>query len=324
MTNAEQIFNKLNDRQSLVELLVSTGKEDLYVDFMRVPNAHAGIFCDSCKKNLGKGLSGFANSAGGLLVFGIKEEDGKFCLDPITAVRGFDQRIQENISRLTSYNVPNVLSKIIYENETDKNGYVLVLIPRSDLAPHQLVEDRKYYRRSGESFKPMEHFELENMFGRAPVPVLVPDIEIFEDGSTNDRQDYKIVVGVRNIGRLAGTFPYLGIRLKNGYEICEYELDGNRNAGLPKITSVNRGGINYREYGRDGSYIVFPDQFLGVTSSKLNKNKATNSFNRGNFEADFKLASKESKLSSVTVEISHVEIDEMIRNKKTYFQLKNS
>ncbi|CBW25695.1 conserved hypothetical protein [Halobacteriovorax marinus SJ] len=319
MSNAEGIFKDLIDKESLKELINEVGKEDLYIDFKRVPNASEGKFCDSCRKNLGKGLSGFANSAGGVLVFGVKEEGDDLLLDPINEVRSFDQKIQENINRLTSYNVPEVISKIITEGEN--SGYVAVLIPKSDLAPHQLIQDKKYYRRSGESFKPMEHYELENMFGRAPKPVLVPDIIIERNGGSSTHHDYKLIFGIRNNGRLAGTYPFLGINLNNGYSIDSYELDGNRNPGLPKLRNSNTGGNRFVEYGQAGDTIVFPGHFLKVTCAKIKEDKRTNTFNLGDFSADFKVASKESLLSERTITTSIDEIKEMIASGKSYFEL---
>lgn len=321
MNNAEEIYKSITDPKSLIELATQSGKEDLFIDFKSVPKSVEGIFCESCKKNLGKGLSGFANSSGGVLVFGVKEVSGTFSLDAISEVIKFDQKIQEFINRLTAYNVPGVVSKVI--NEDQDKGYVVVLIPRSDLAPHQLIEDKKYYRRSGESFKPMEHYELENMFGRSPKPVLVPDIVITSNGSTGTHQDYKVVIGLRNVGRIAATYPYLGINLKNGYAICSYELDGNGNRGLPKVIGMNSGGGHFREYGCDGNYIVFPGQFLKVTSAKLSKDKRTDAFNLGDFCAVFKSASREAEIKEEEIKIAIDEMNLMIQDQKSYFEIKN-
>jgi hypothetical protein len=57
----------------------------------------------------------------------------------------------------------------------DDTGFAITLIPASSSGPHMAKagEDR-YYKRSGDSFYKMEHFDLEDMFGRRAQPKLVP------------------------------------------------------------------------------------------------------------------------------------------------------
>ena len=51
-------------------------REDLHLDFKRKTNPEHGHPDDNDKKNLSKALSGFANSDGGLIVWGIDAPSG--------------------------------------------------------------------------------------------------------------------------------------------------------------------------------------------------------------------------------------------------------
>jgi Putative DNA-binding domain len=322
MSNAEVIYNSINSYDSLKKMIEQKQGENLFIEFKQKPK---NDFCDDDRKNLGKALSGFANSAGGILIFGVKEDPkSKFSLDPILNPEQFEHKVQEQISRLTAYNVPNVMSKIIKDQSNLSSGYIIILIPKSDISPHQVIDDKKYYKRSGESFKPMEHFELENMFGRTPKPVFTPDILIVATQNDN-LEEYKFTIGIRNIGRFAGTYPYFAIKAENGLRICQYGLNGNGSNGLPKIVIDNQRATSFSEYGGKGDYIIYPNQFLKVTSLiGLEKDLTNNKFNLDSIVISFKTACRENRIEENKIEISLQETEEIVNKNITYCEFKNN
>ena len=51
-------------------------------------------------------------------------------------------------------------------------GFVVTLVPKSSLPPHQTVKPIQYYMRAGSTFAPVPHGVLAGLFGRAPQPDL--------------------------------------------------------------------------------------------------------------------------------------------------------
>ena len=106
-------------------------------------------------------------------------------------------------------------TKPIFSDESKDQGVILVLIPKSDLTPHmckigkttvelkygktKAIElGHRYYRRSGSSFRVMEHSEIDDMFGRRPKPKLDVMIDISKD-EANDI--YHLNVSIENKGK---------------------------------------------------------------------------------------------------------------------------
>jgi len=66
------------DAFKLVEAFVAESKaEDLYLDFTRKSKPNVAVLNDDDKKNLSKAMSGFANSVGGVIVWGVIAERGR-------------------------------------------------------------------------------------------------------------------------------------------------------------------------------------------------------------------------------------------------------
>jgi hypothetical protein len=154
---AEAIFSAISDEHDIVRLIDEAEAERLHLDFKRRPQP------GDLRKVLGKALSGFANSDGGVLVFGVREQNGAWGADPIADLAAFESQVNELLARAVSYPVPGVQTKRVPASET--SGYLAVLVPQSDLAPHQAVDTKHYHRRHGDSFPPMEHYEVADAFG---------------------------------------------------------------------------------------------------------------------------------------------------------------
>ncbi|MBH0199373.1 MAG: ATP-binding protein [Nitrospira sp.] len=123
-----------------------------------------------------RALSGFANSDGGVLVWGIEtdKEERASVLKPISSVADFEARLKKSLLNAVQPFVDGVQIVVILEEGAAGDGYVKVLVPRSEKTPHRAMRaDREYFRRSTEGFYRMEHFDLEDGFGRRPHPALV-------------------------------------------------------------------------------------------------------------------------------------------------------
>jgi hypothetical protein len=178
MGRAEDIYESIKaaGETSAREFVSSKQAEELFLDFKRSADDGAGKNLHvNDRNNLIKAISGFGNSSGGVIVWGIdcsRDPEGADVardVRPIKNVKRFVSLIQGVISGCTLPPHPNVLVHGIEINKQGE-GFVVVLIPRSDLAPHQAVGDYKYFMRSGSSFMPVPHDVLAGMFGRRPQP----------------------------------------------------------------------------------------------------------------------------------------------------------
>lgn len=191
-------------------------EENLHLDFKTVSNANFRGNDD--KRNLAKCLSGFANSSGGLIVWGVdarKNAQGIDCAcerAEIAPVRLFLSRLNELTRDAVSPIVDGIRHKAI--EITPDSGFVVTLVPENDSGPYmaKLGEDR-YYKRSGDSFYRMEHFDLEDMFGRRQKPLLNVRLEHRPVEGDNTVED--LIFNVLNIGRAVAKHAGLLALLQN-------------------------------------------------------------------------------------------------------------
>lgn len=233
--------------------------EDLFLDFKTVADANLDRRDD--RKTLAKAMSGFANSSGGLIVWGVlaqKNADGIDCAtgtQEIEPVSQFVARLNEMTNRSAAPVIDGVQHKPIVAS--GDRGFAVTLVPESDSGPHmaKLGEDR-YYKRNGDAFLKMEHFDLEDMFGRRKRPKLS-----LEGRVTSPRDE--IVIGIRNVGRGTAKAPYLSFRVPQPFSLSAWGVDGNGHDGLPKLP---QGGDGLREprYGANLTTVIHPDTTLDV------------------------------------------------------------
>ncbi|GAJ09574.1 unnamed protein product, partial [marine sediment metagenome] len=163
---------------------------------------------DSSKKEISKDISSFANSDGGIIIYGIKELDHK--ADSIDFVNGreitkewlenvIDTNIRRRISDLMIY-------PIRYDNDLEKTVY-LIKIPVSIFAPH-MAKDYRYYKRFNFKSVPIEEYEVRNLFNRKQATKLdIDELLITQQGSMKQgglfkSVNFQIVFQVKNIGNL--------------------------------------------------------------------------------------------------------------------------
>jgi hypothetical protein len=174
---AEDLFNRVESRglDYLLEL-VETGKsEEAFLDFKQSANRGSSrSLDDNDRKTLSRALSAFANSDGGVVIWGVKTDriDGIDVpqrgreLENCTRFAGL---VDEAVSGMTLPPVPGVRSLPI-PLEDGVTGFVATYIPASPVVPHQALMGNQYLIRAGSSFVPATHSLLAGMFGRRPNP----------------------------------------------------------------------------------------------------------------------------------------------------------
>lgn len=169
-----ETFEQIGEAE-IAEYIRLGQEEHVHLDFKTVRDGK--LRSEDDKRNLAKCLSGFANSSGGIIVWGVDARENAQGIDcagaaaEIASLKLFISRLNELTGEAVSPIVDGVRHKAI-ETAPDR-GFAVTLVPETASGPHmaKLGEDR-YYKRSGDSFYRMEHFDLEDMFGRRQKPRL--------------------------------------------------------------------------------------------------------------------------------------------------------
>jgi len=149
-----------NDIEYLIKEAV---EESIRLDFKSSGSLEKS---DNKKREIGKDVSAFANSAGGLIVYGIKETNHK--ASELSFIDG-DIYTKEWLEHVISEKVtPKIEGIKIYpirkDNDISRSIYI-VQIPQSNRV-HMNV-DKKYYRRYNFESVAMEEYEVHNLYLRS-------------------------------------------------------------------------------------------------------------------------------------------------------------
>ena len=270
-----QLFEEFKTNGSaLIEKTVAEGwQEDLRLDFKTLDKSAAPMI-KSDKNTLAEALSGFANSEGGLIVWGIdaRSEGGG---DPDTAkdkrpIAGLDLFLSD-LNRLTAQVVsPAIIGVehiLIADVPGSDTGYAVTFVPKSDGPPHMARAEKQhtFYFRSGSSFLPMEPFMLADRYGRRPQPKLEFHWRIEPGGVTKgavENVEVRIFFGIKNSGRGIALYPAIVI-----YRIPSFRLNPqNLPTGLPeKRAFLGQSCGARRVFGGGADYAVYPGTTLEVT-----------------------------------------------------------
>lgn len=149
------------------------------------------------KKEITKDVSAMANSAGGTIIYGIKEyqQKGKTHLpektDPINRQDFSKEWLEQVISNIRP-RIGNVLIHSVSIGEDSNNVIYIVEVPQS-FTPHQ-ASDLKYYKRFNFESTAMYDYEINDIRNRRSVIEKLLNFEIVI-------KDYSIVLfSVENIG----------------------------------------------------------------------------------------------------------------------------
>jgi hypothetical protein len=200
---------------AILSLCEENRQENLTLEFKTKDPLKDGELTRTDKKNLGAALSGFSNSVGGLLIWGVDArpgEEGIDCAQDMVPIRSIGKFASDVSGLVTDYLMPPNEAIRVHDVPSDRSeggGYLMVLVEPSELRPHMSMapDHHRYYRRSGDRFLPMEHYEIQDMFNRiAPVR-----LEVFHRHASSYRKvnTATIMFGVRNDTRLTGKFPYV-------------------------------------------------------------------------------------------------------------------
>lgn len=188
------------DIEFIESLIINEIEESINIDFK---SADALDKADKKKAEISKDISAFANSNGGIIIYGINEKNHK--ADSLSFVDGnnYTKEWLEQIINSTIYRtVPGIkIFPVRKDGEIEKTIYI-VKIPESIEAPH-MARDKRYYRRYNFESVFMEEYEVRNMYFKKSKSKLVIDtIRIAIDSSENNDEitHFTMEVDIQNIG----------------------------------------------------------------------------------------------------------------------------
>ncbi len=164
-------YNKTNYTiDDILSLLENEVEESIHLDFKE---SNALDKSDGKKKDISKDVASFANSDGGIIIYGIKELNHKahslsFVDGNIFTKEWLEQSINSSIQRRIS---DLIIYPIRHENKVEQTIYV-VKIPKSLDAPH-LSKDKRFYKRFNFESVPMEEYEIRQLYGRKSKSILI-------------------------------------------------------------------------------------------------------------------------------------------------------
>ena len=169
-------LRSITDLQNLISNQV---EENLHLDYKA---ADALMKTDGKKKEISKDVSAFANSDGGIIIYGIKEfsDPAKRHLpehiDPIDRINISKEWLEQVINSNISPRLDGLKILPISINTSSNEVVYVVEIPKSNTA-HQAA-DLRYYKRNNFESVPMYDFEVRDIMNRNKSPKIELSFEI--------------------------------------------------------------------------------------------------------------------------------------------------
>lgn len=239
-------------------LIRSQAEESVHIEFK---SGEALGSSDSKKKEISKDVSSMANADGGIIIYGLREQENKasgyaFVDGNQYSKEWLEQVINSKIKR----RIPDLMIDVVrVQNKISQSVYI-VRIPRSPEAPHMATDGRYYKRFNFESVQ-MAEYEVRDLFNRVSntqlklLPVEFRG-EVFQ--TKNDLvYTYRLhlVLDVQNVSRTIETvyktilqFPYaVYMNSLEGQEIGRYfrkERRGKAVLNIPGLTPLFPSEVN--------------------------------------------------------------------------------
>lgn len=284
----------LTSQHDLEQLISDKVEERLDLEYK---GANALERSDAAKKEITKDVSSFANSDGGVLIYGILEFRDKEkshlpqCLDPIDRTKFTREWLDQVIGNIRP-RLDVKITPIPLDSDEKHCAYVLE-IPKGQTA-HQ-ASDRRYYRRFNFLAEMMHDHEIRDVMSRSSSAILRPKFSVrivtttYQDtsGRESQREEAIFDADVENISSCCAQYAMLWISLPKeilmrwpeNAEGCTRVIDPDPESVSIRISNrlaVNHSNSIYQKPKMDYYFApIFPFQttalatfYLGVKAFK--------------------------------------------------------
>lgn len=240
---ARGLFDSLDSWSALERLIDNAESEGPYLECKTASGAHLQ---PGHRTHLAQAISGFTNTAGGVVVWGISTTrqahtnlDVLTQIEPIGNCRNFRQQIDVAMPTLAYPPVAGCLTKSVHPTPGSTKGVVLAYVPKSPGDPVQALGEKKFYLRSGAEFVEMPYEILKRMFAGAAGPDLVPTFDA-RIVTKNADGNWEIPIVFSNRSSAAADRAQVLVKFLNN-SACETIVP----VGFRDISAVNPGEAIY-------------------------------------------------------------------------------
>lgn len=184
-------------------LIKSQAEESIHLEFKA---GWALDVTDYKKKEISKDVSAMANSDGGVVIYGLNEENHKAQSYSFIDGNEFSKEwLEQVINSRIKRRIPDLTIDVIrVQNKISKSVYV-VKVPRSYESPHMAADGRYYKRFNFESMR-MEEYEVRDAFNRITETMLkIRPVEFSGSLKKDEEQsifyEADVVADVQNISK---------------------------------------------------------------------------------------------------------------------------
>lgn len=175
MSNAAlDLFNSLSSWRHLQALIDGGETESLHLE---CKSPLSPILSRDMKVKLARALSGFSNTAGGVVLWGVattlhshSKLDVISHLEPLGNCAAFEKQVRVAIPTLTSPSVLQYTTKLIKRRNTDTQGIVAAHISLTPGDPLLSNMDNVFYFRSADRFVTAPYELIKRLFAATDVP----------------------------------------------------------------------------------------------------------------------------------------------------------
>ena len=260
---------------------------------------------DRSKQEISKDVSAFANSDGGIIIYGMTEKNQ--IPEDLSFIDGNDFSIEWLENVIDSNIFPKIKNLTIHPIRVDdkiEQTIYIVEIPQSSDSPH-IANDKRFYRRFNSKSVPMEEYEIRNLYFKTVKAKLELEDFVIKTGSsvlTNNkltRIKYSIDFSVRNIGKAIESLYKLEVHVPTDF----YYLSSIPTEFDKKF---NRREDRFNVYSIPNSSPLFQNEVQVIYSVAIE-------INENNFMALDSLAIKAILYYSSGVEIKEIQLSEKLQ-----------
>lgn len=197
----------------ILSLIENEVEESIHLEFKE---AAALGKSDGIKKEISKDIASFANSDGGIIIYGIKEENHR--AHSLSFVNGNEftkEWIEQLINSTIQRHIPDLkIYPVRFDSSIEKTVYV-IQIPKSMEAPH-ISRDKRFYKRFNFESVYMEEYEIRQLYGRkSKSAIIIGGFRISQLDSTIDSIQLRIEASIQNVGDIPESTYKLNLYFNN-------------------------------------------------------------------------------------------------------------
>lgn len=179
MSRAEDIFQKLIyfGEDAIDDFIINQQTEELFLDFKQAVSIGKNFVTlhRDDRKNLAKAISGFGNSEGGVILWGVecsRDCEVGDCAKGKVKVKNVHRFLSWLENAISGCTIPshNKVRNHIVSCDANGDGFIATYIPKCEIAPLMSTTNGAIYIRSGSNNVPAPYAVIAGMFGRRPQP----------------------------------------------------------------------------------------------------------------------------------------------------------